>query len=111
MKLLHNCWSELLVLDYIARQLHHGKMDSVLLITGQEVKPVRLYTHMLKHVFATRYLRYICVCFSGRAHVFIGPGWGHSEWNDTERSGAGASSTRTSAGPSRNRLPEIPDPL
>lgn len=40
MKLLHNCWSELLVLDYIARQLHHGKEDSVLLITGQEV------THM-----------------------------------------------------------------
>ncbi|XP_016127961.1 nuclear receptor subfamily 5 group A member 2-like [Sinocyclocheilus grahami] len=38
MKLLHNCWSELLVLDYIARQLHHGKEDSVLLITGQEVE-------------------------------------------------------------------------
>ncbi|KAI7795856.1 steroidogenic factor 1b [Triplophysa rosa] len=38
MKLLHNCWSELLVLDYIARQLHHGKADSVLLITGQEVE-------------------------------------------------------------------------
>ncbi|XP_059398544.1 nuclear receptor subfamily 5 group A member 2-like [Carassius carassius] len=38
MKLLHNCWSELLVLDYITRQLHHGKEDSVLLITGQEVE-------------------------------------------------------------------------
>ncbi|XP_051960057.1 steroidogenic factor 1b [Xyrauchen texanus] len=38
MKLLHNCWSELLVLDYIARQLQHGKGDSVLLITGQEVE-------------------------------------------------------------------------
>ncbi|XP_051536793.1 steroidogenic factor 1-like [Myxocyprinus asiaticus] len=38
MKLLHNCWSELLVLDYIARQLQHGKEDSVLLITGQEVE-------------------------------------------------------------------------
>lgn len=64
MKLLHNCWSELLVLDYIARQLHHGKVDSVLLITGQEVTPVRLYTHMLKHVFAIRYLLCICVCLS-----------------------------------------------
>ncbi|XP_051955742.1 nuclear receptor subfamily 5 group A member 2-like [Xyrauchen texanus] len=38
MKLVHNCWSELLVLDYIARQLQHGKEDSVLLITGQEVE-------------------------------------------------------------------------
>ncbi|XP_037402082.1 steroidogenic factor 1b [Pygocentrus nattereri] len=38
MKLLHNCWSELLVLDYISRQVHHGKQDSILLITGQEVE-------------------------------------------------------------------------
>lgn len=37
MKLLHNCWSELLVLDYISRQVQHGKEDSVLLVTGQEV--------------------------------------------------------------------------
>ncbi|KAL4609339.1 nuclear receptor subfamily 5 group A member 2-like [Arapaima gigas] len=38
MKLLHNCWSELLVLDHIARQLRHGKEDSLLLVTGQEVE-------------------------------------------------------------------------
>ena len=37
MKLLHNCWSELLVLDHIYRQVHHGKEDSLLLVTGQEV--------------------------------------------------------------------------
>uniref|UniRef100_A0A8C9VIM8 Nuclear receptor subfamily 5 group A member 1 n=1 Tax=Scleropages formosus TaxID=113540 RepID=A0A8C9VIM8_SCLFO len=38
MKLLHNCWSELLVLDHIARQLRHGKEDSLLLVTGQEAE-------------------------------------------------------------------------
>ncbi|KAG7221359.1 hypothetical protein INR49_017325, partial [Caranx melampygus] len=36
MKLLHNCWSELLVLDHIFRQVQHGKEDSILLVTGQE---------------------------------------------------------------------------
>ncbi|KAM7392104.1 hypothetical protein PAMP_022739 [Pampus punctatissimus] len=34
MKLLHNCWSELLVLDHIFRQVQHGKEDSILLVTG-----------------------------------------------------------------------------
>ncbi|XP_054628910.1 nuclear receptor subfamily 5 group A member 2-like [Dunckerocampus dactyliophorus] len=38
MKLLHNCWSELLVLDHIFRQVQHGKGDSILLVTGQEVE-------------------------------------------------------------------------
>uniref|UniRef100_A0A8C7ZDJ2 Nuclear receptor subfamily 5, group A, member 1a n=1 Tax=Oryzias sinensis TaxID=183150 RepID=A0A8C7ZDJ2_9TELE len=38
MKLLHNCWSELLVLDHIFRQVQHGKEDSILLVTGQEVQ-------------------------------------------------------------------------
>ncbi|CAB1318958.1 unnamed protein product [Coregonus sp. 'balchen'] len=38
MKLLHNCWSELLVLDFISRQVQHGKEGSVLLVTGQEVE-------------------------------------------------------------------------
>ncbi|XP_072517581.1 steroidogenic factor 1b [Salminus brasiliensis] len=42
MKLLHNCWSELLVLDYISRQVHYGKQDSILLITGQEIELVSL---------------------------------------------------------------------
>lgn len=37
MKLLHNCWSELLILDHIFRQVQHGKEDSILLVTGQEV--------------------------------------------------------------------------
>lgn len=37
MKLLQNCWSELLVFDHVYRQLQHGKEHSVLLITGQEV--------------------------------------------------------------------------
>ncbi|XP_048861258.1 nuclear receptor subfamily 5 group A member 2-like isoform X3 [Brienomyrus brachyistius] len=38
MKLLHNCWSELLVLDHVSRQVQHGKEGSLLLITGQELE-------------------------------------------------------------------------
>ncbi|XP_043914820.1 nuclear receptor subfamily 5 group A member 2-like isoform X2 [Protopterus annectens] len=38
MKLLQNCWSELLVLDHIYRQVHHARDDSILLVTGQEVE-------------------------------------------------------------------------
>ncbi|XP_038857604.1 nuclear receptor subfamily 5 group A member 2-like isoform X1 [Salvelinus fontinalis] len=37
MKLLHNCWSELLVLDHVFRQVQHGKESSLLLVTGQEM--------------------------------------------------------------------------
>lgn len=37
MKLLQNCWSELLVFDHVYRQLQHSKEHSVLLVTGQEV--------------------------------------------------------------------------
>ncbi|XP_069744475.1 nuclear receptor subfamily 5 group A member 2-like isoform X2 [Narcine bancroftii] len=38
MKLLQNCWSELLVLDHICRQVYHGKENSILLVTAQEVE-------------------------------------------------------------------------
>lgn len=61
-------------------------------------------------MFDVKYL-HKCMFDSGRAHDFTGPGWDHFEWNDTERTGAGASSTRTSAGPQRNRVSEIPNPL
>ncbi|XP_072925552.1 nuclear receptor subfamily 5 group A member 2-like isoform X2 [Hemitrygon akajei] len=37
MKLLQNCWSELLIMDHICRQLAHGKESSILLITGQQI--------------------------------------------------------------------------
>ncbi|KAL0979570.1 hypothetical protein UPYG_G00186690 [Umbra pygmaea] len=37
MKLLHNCWSELLVLDHVFRQVQHKKDSSLLLVTGQEM--------------------------------------------------------------------------
>nr|AIU44171.1 SF1 [Andrias davidianus] len=37
MKLLQNCWSELLVFDHIYRQIQHGKENSILLVTGQEI--------------------------------------------------------------------------
>ncbi|KAM9451173.1 steroidogenic factor 1b [Clarias gariepinus] len=44
MKLLHSCWSELLVLDYISRQVHHDEQDTILLITGQKVDLTSLLT-------------------------------------------------------------------
>lgn len=37
MRLLHSCWSELLLLDHVCRQLHHGREETVLLVTGEEV--------------------------------------------------------------------------
>ncbi|MBZ3883000.1 Nuclear receptor subfamily 5 group A member 2 [Sciurus carolinensis] len=37
MKLLQNCWSELLILDHIYRQVVHGKEGSIFLVTGQQV--------------------------------------------------------------------------
>nr|QIS93421.1 steroidogenic factor 1 SF1 [Cynops orientalis] len=37
MILLQNCWSELLVFDHIYRQIQHGKENSILLVTGQEI--------------------------------------------------------------------------
>ncbi|KAK2086203.1 hypothetical protein P7K49_035628, partial [Saguinus oedipus] len=36
MKLLQNCWSELLILDHIYRQVVHGKEGSIFLVTGQQ---------------------------------------------------------------------------
>ncbi|XP_056260258.1 nuclear receptor subfamily 5 group A member 2-like isoform X1 [Seriola aureovittata] len=38
MKLLHSCWSELLILDIISRQVLYGRVGSLLLVTGQEVQ-------------------------------------------------------------------------
>ncbi|XP_055454095.1 nuclear receptor subfamily 5 group A member 2 isoform X3 [Psammomys obesus] len=37
MKLLQNCWSELLILDHIYRQVVHGKEGSIFLVTGQQL--------------------------------------------------------------------------
>uniref|UniRef100_A0A3P9P6F6 Nuclear receptor subfamily 5, group A, member 1b n=1 Tax=Poecilia reticulata TaxID=8081 RepID=A0A3P9P6F6_POERE len=37
MKLLHSCWSELLVLEIISRQVLYGTDGGLLLITGQQV--------------------------------------------------------------------------
>ncbi|KAM3874257.1 nuclear receptor subfamily 5 group A member 2-like [Diretmus argenteus] len=45
MKLLHNCWSELLVLDVVWRQVQHGKEGSLLLVTGQEVELSAIASH------------------------------------------------------------------
>ncbi|XP_023564222.1 nuclear receptor subfamily 5 group A member 2 isoform X2 [Octodon degus] len=38
MKLLQNCWSELLILDHIYRQVVHGKEGHIFLVTGQQVE-------------------------------------------------------------------------
>ncbi|XP_045923649.1 nuclear receptor subfamily 5 group A member 2-like [Micropterus dolomieu] len=38
MKLLHSCWSELLLLDIISRQVLYGKEGRLLLVTGQEME-------------------------------------------------------------------------
>ncbi|KAL6097292.1 nr5a1 [Pungitius sinensis] len=38
MKLLHSCWSDLLLLDVISRQVLYGKEGSLLLVTGQEME-------------------------------------------------------------------------
>lgn len=37
MKLLQNCWSELLILDHLFRQVVHGKDGCIALVTGQQV--------------------------------------------------------------------------
>ncbi|XP_028457313.1 steroidogenic factor 1-like [Perca flavescens] len=38
MKLLHSCWSELLLLDFISRQVLFGREGRLLLVTGQEIE-------------------------------------------------------------------------
>ncbi|KAM7393455.1 hypothetical protein PAMA_008214 [Pampus argenteus] len=45
MKLLHSCWSELLLLDIISRQVLHNKEGSVLLVTGQEIELSTIASH------------------------------------------------------------------
>ncbi|KAM7369471.1 hypothetical protein PAMP_013738 [Pampus punctatissimus] len=45
MKLLHSCWSELLLLDIISRQVLHNKEGSVLLVTGQEIELSAIASH------------------------------------------------------------------
>ncbi|GAA6215912.1 nuclear receptor subfamily 5 group A member 2-like [Lates japonicus] len=45
MKLLHSCWSELLILDIISRQVLYGKEGSLLLVTGQEVQLSDIASH------------------------------------------------------------------
>ncbi len=37
MVLLQSCWSELLVLDHLCRQVTYGKEGCIYLVTGQQV--------------------------------------------------------------------------
>lgn len=41
MVLLQSCWSELLVLDHLCRQVTYGKEGCIYLVTGQQVKPLK----------------------------------------------------------------------
>ncbi|XP_068608592.1 nuclear receptor subfamily 5 group A member 2-like [Brachionichthys hirsutus] len=45
MKLLHNCWSDLLLLDIISRQVLFGKEGSLLLVTGQQMEMSDITLH------------------------------------------------------------------
>ncbi|KAM3599370.1 uncharacterized protein V6R79_004627 [Siganus canaliculatus] len=45
MKLLHSCWSELLLLDIISRQVLYGREGRLLLVTGQEIKLSDIISH------------------------------------------------------------------
>ncbi|KAM9337968.1 nuclear receptor subfamily 5 group A member 2-like [Symphorus nematophorus] len=45
MKLLHSCWSDLLLLDIISRQVLYSREGSLLLVTGQEVELSDLTSH------------------------------------------------------------------
>lgn len=38
MVLLQSCWSELLVLDHLCRQVTYGKEGCIYLVTGQQVE-------------------------------------------------------------------------
>lgn len=38
MALLQNCWSELLVLDHLCRQVTYGKEGCIYLVTGQQIE-------------------------------------------------------------------------
>lgn len=49
MKLLQNCWSELLILDHIFRQVMHTKEGSILLVTGQQVSWRSIRFLLLEH--------------------------------------------------------------
>ncbi|XP_068430038.1 steroidogenic factor 1-like [Clinocottus analis] len=45
MKLLHSCWSDLLLLDIISRQVLYGKEGRLLLVTGQEMELSNVASH------------------------------------------------------------------
>ncbi|XP_070780271.1 nuclear receptor subfamily 5 group A member 2-like [Enoplosus armatus] len=45
MKLLHSCWSELLLLDVISRQVLYGQEGRLLLVTGQEMELSDIASH------------------------------------------------------------------
>ncbi|XP_029300977.1 steroidogenic factor 1-like [Cottoperca gobio] len=45
MTLLHSCWSEMLLLDIISRQVLYGKVGSLLLVTGQEMELSYIASH------------------------------------------------------------------
>ncbi|XP_074546541.1 steroidogenic factor 1-like [Halichoeres trimaculatus] len=45
MKLLHSCWSDLLLLDIVCRQVLYGREGRLLLVTGQEIELSDISSH------------------------------------------------------------------
>ncbi|XP_034565736.1 steroidogenic factor 1-like [Notolabrus celidotus] len=45
MKLLHSCWTELLLLDMVCRQILYGREGRLLLVTGQEIELSDVSSH------------------------------------------------------------------
>ncbi|XP_010751150.1 steroidogenic factor 1 [Larimichthys crocea] len=45
MKLLHSCWSDLLLLDAVSRQVLYGREGRLLLVTGQEMELSEVASH------------------------------------------------------------------
>lgn len=128
MKLLQNCWSELLVFDHVYRQLQHGKEHSVLLVTGQEVSAglhhsvepgtaVCLLSSLLPPVCGGHMVGWPwgpvldAVPPAGGSVSSGGAGGLHPALPGAAGTGTGPAPALTAGGPAGVRLPQIPDPL
>lgn len=121
MRLLHNCWSELLLLDHICRQVHHGRDNSLLLITGQEVS---VCNHHQGVTMSLRKSLIVCrkaerVSRKSVVKVLCAVGWSVcGVWRGTssgqygaERTGVGQETAVAAGGQKRDGLSEVPHPL
>lgn len=122
MRLLHNCWSELLLLDHICRQVHHGRDNSLLLITGQEVSVSSRNHHST--IISLRKSFTVCrkaedvsresvvkvLCAVGGSVDGVWRGTSSGQYG-AERTGAGQETAAAAGGQKRDGLSEVPHPL